>query len=112
VTPPDDTDGIQVPVVWVGLDELPVLFANQFVAQVERGEIFLTVGQLQPPPIVGATEEERREQVENIAYVPVKPVARIAMAPSRLRELISILQITMSNHEAQSESQGDPRANT
>jgi hypothetical protein len=110
VPEPDELDGIRVPVIWVGADELPVLLANQFVAQVEHGEIFLTVGQLTPPAIMGATEEERRQQVENLSYVAVKPVARLAMTPSRLRELISVLDITLRNHEAQSEIQGDPRA--
>ncbi len=105
----DDPDRIQVPVAWIGADEVPVLFANQFIAQIDRGEIFLTVGQLVPPPIMGATEEERREMAENVQFVPVKPVARIAFTPGRLSELISILEITKRNHEQQEQHFGDPR---
>ena len=107
---PEQPDGVAVPIIWVGVDDVPVVFANQFVAQVDRGEVFLTVGQLVPPAIIGASEEERRVQAENLQYVPVKPVARIAMTPTRLRELVSILEITVSNHSQQEEQFGDPRS--
>ncbi len=100
---------VPVPIVWVGVDELPVFFANQFVAQVERGEIFLTVGQLVPPAILGNTDEERRQQLESLSYVPIKPVARIAFTPDRLQELSSILEITKQNYETQRRLLGDPR---
>lgn len=106
---PSEPDSVEVPVVWIGVDDVPVAFANQFVAQVDRGEVFLTVGQMVPPAILGKTDEERRAQVENIQYVPVKPIARLAMTPSKLRELISILEITATNYEKQEEIFGDPR---
>ncbi|HVP03378.1 MAG TPA: hypothetical protein VMT10_12480 [Solirubrobacteraceae bacterium] len=107
----EEPDGVAVPIVWVGADDLPVYHANQFVAQVSNGEVFLTVGEMVPPAIVGATVEERREQAEAIQYVPVKPVVRLAFSPTRLNELISILQITKENHEAQGKVFGDPRDN-
>jgi len=94
----------------VGAEELPVLFANQFVAQVgDTGEIFLTVGQVVPPAIIGQTEEERREQAENIQYVQVKPIARLAMTPEKLRELKTVLEITEVQYEKKESIFGDPR---
>jgi hypothetical protein len=105
----DEPDGVPVPIVWVGADDLPVLHANQFVAQVDKGEVFLTIGQIVPPAIIGSTVEERRQQAEAIQYVPVKPVARLAFNPARLNELISVLQITKDNHDKQGEVFGDPR---
>ena len=106
---PDQPDSVQVPVVWVGVEELPVAFANQFVVQVDRGEVFLTIGQLVPPPIIGATEEERRAQAENIEFVQVKPVARLVMTPSKLHELATTLELGKTIHNAQQERFGDPR---
>ena len=107
----EEEGSVAVPVVWVGADELPVLFANQFVAQVDRGEVFLTVGQMQPPALLG-TVEERKQQAEQLQFVAVKPIARIAMTPSRLRELISVLEITVTNYEQQQDLFGDPREDT
>lgn len=106
---PEQPDSIEVPIVWVGVEQLPVVFANQFVVQVDRGEVFLTIGQMVPPPIIGATEEERRAQAENIEHVQVKPVARLVLTPSRLHELAAALETGKSIHNAQEERFGDPR---
>ncbi|MGH2761931.1 MAG: hypothetical protein ACRDL4_02070 [Thermoleophilaceae bacterium] len=59
------------------------------------------MGSIVPPPIVGATEEERKAVAESIQFVQVKPVARIGLTPARLQELIEVLQQTLSNYERQ-----------
>jgi hypothetical protein len=100
---------IAVPMVWVGAEELPVLHVNQFLAQVDRGEIFMAIGQVVPPPLTGTTDEERKAQAESIEFIPVKPVARIAFTPAKLQELIQVLEITRTNYEAQERFFGDPR---
>lgn len=97
----------QVPLVWVGVDDLPVQFVNQFVAVVQPNEVFLTIGTLTPPAIMGDSIEERREQAESIQFVQVKPVARIAFTPERLQELIGILNQTLQNYETQQRMMGD-----
>ena len=51
---PPPSGAIQVPVVWVGVDELPVYHINQFVGTVSKDEAFLTLGNLVPPGIMGA----------------------------------------------------------
>jgi hypothetical protein len=49
---PDDAspeDGVQIPVVWVGADDLSVHHVNQFVSTVSPHEVFLTLGTIVPP---------------------------------------------------------------
>lgn len=96
----------EVPTVWVGAEELPVQYVNNFVGITDPTGIYLTLGSLVPPPIVGDTVEERKAQAEAITFVPVKPVARVAMSPAGLKRLIEILTQTLQNYEAQQE---DPR---
>jgi hypothetical protein len=96
---PEDT--VTRPIVWVGVEDLPVHFVNQFIGVVAPHEVFLTLGTIVPPPILGATEEERKAAAESIQFVQVKPVARIALTPARLRELIGVLNQTLSNYEKQ-----------
>lgn len=64
---------VQVPVVWVGAEELPVQFVNQFVGVIGPGEVFLNLGALMPPAIIGETDEERKAQAESIPFVQVSP---------------------------------------
>ena len=89
----------EIPVTWIGAEELPVLFANTFVGQVEvqQDVFFLTIGQTLPPALIG-TPEERIEQLEQIAYVPVKPVARLALTRERLEYLVAILQTNLDQY--------------
>jgi hypothetical protein len=94
----------KVPIVWVGTDELPVYFLNQFIGQAERNEIYLTLGQVVPPALIGSTEE-RTEQLETIDYVTVRPIVRLGFTPQRLQELIEVLQQTLEIHGQLSEQQ-------
>lgn len=91
----------RVPVVWVGVEDLPVHFVNQFAGVVQPNEIFLTLGTVVPPAILGESEDERRAQAESIEFVQVRPIVRLGMTPARLRELIQVLNQTLSNYERQ-----------
>ena len=95
---------IQIPVVWVGGDETPILLVNQFLGQFQDSEFILTLGQFAPPALIG-TEEERREQVREISFIPVKVLARLALTRSRLEELVRVLQETLGNHDKHQEQQ-------
>jgi len=89
----------EIPVTWIGAEDLPVLFANTFVGQVEAEQdaFFLTIGQTLPPALIG-TPQQRIEQLEQIAYVPVKPIARLAFTRERLEFLVALLQTNLDQY--------------
>lgn len=95
----DERPGIQIPLTWIGVEELPIHLANQFVCQFEQQEFILTFGQMSPPALLGGTEEERAEQAEQIDFVPVRPLARLAFTETRLRELVAVLEANLRNYE-------------
>jgi hypothetical protein len=83
-------------VQWPGLDTVPIHTANQFLAQIDAvgdnpDQLILAVGQLTPPPLLG-TPAEKETQLEQITEVNVFTLARYAVTPARLAELISLLQ--------------------
>ena len=94
-------DEVAVRLLWIGLDEKPVEFVNQFIGQSVQGEIFVSLGTVTPPVILGQTLEERRAQAEGLGYVPVRPVARLALTRRGLSELIKVLQDTETIYETQ-----------
>jgi hypothetical protein len=61
------------------------------------------------PPMIVGTREERIEQAQMVQFVPVNVVARLGFTPSRLRDLIGVLEVTLENFERQEKHQGDPR---
>ncbi len=91
---------VQVPVVWVGADEMPVQFVNQAMGVVTRDEIVLTLGALVPPAIIG-TEEERRAQAENVQFIQIRPVARVGITEAGCEQMIKVLKESLSNFRAQ-----------
>jgi hypothetical protein len=107
----EDVQQIQVPIVWTGAENVPILFANGFVVQFDTdlAAYILTVGQLSPPALVG-TPEEMREQAERLDFVTVQTIARIAFTPARMTELIGALQANLDQMErAANLRPGDPR---
>jgi hypothetical protein len=90
----DEPRGISVPITWLGPEDVPILYANAFVSQFDPqnfDSLILTVGQMTPPAIMGATPEEREEQARNVAFVAVKPVVRLGLTIARARELMATL---------------------
>ena len=110
---PDETTGVAVPVAWVGPEDVPILAANAFVSQYDPqtlDALILTIGQLTPPAIMGATPEEREEQARQVTYVHVKPIVRLGLTIARARELIATLQANLDQlEEAIKLHPGDPR---
>jgi hypothetical protein len=95
---PDEAGPVGVPVVFVGVEDLPILHANHFVIAVHQEDFIMTVGQFAPPILLGS-EEEQREQASQLSYVPVKVVARLALTRTRVAELVSALQVQMQRYD-------------
>lgn len=62
---------IEIPIIWVGVEDAQILFANQYLGQVEQQEIVLTFGQITPPVLLGSPEQQA-QQVQRLGYIPVK----------------------------------------
>ncbi|MCA1672756.1 MAG: hypothetical protein LC799_11315 [Actinobacteria bacterium] len=84
---------VEVPLLWVGGDELQVIKVNQFIVQVDvGGDVFLTCGTVTPPALLGDNHDDLKKQAERISYVPIRTVSKFALSGRHLRELISVLQ--------------------
>jgi hypothetical protein len=94
----EEPEGVQLPSVWVGADETPIAFANQFVCQFQPNEFVLTIGQASAPILLG-TPDQIREQVEELSFIPVRTLARIGLTRTRVQELIAALQANLDNHD-------------
>lgn len=95
---PEDDGGVSVPLVYVGIDETPIEFMNQFVVQVQGEEFILTLGSVAPPLIIANTPEERRRQAEAVRFAPVRVLGRYGMTRQRLGELVEVLTRFFNEH--------------
>ena len=91
---------------WVGVDDVPLLVANQFAVQLGAGspevapeDLFLVVGQVAPPLLVG-TEEEQRAQFAEVTAVPIRTLARLSLTRQRAVELAAALSQLVEQYDA------------
>jgi hypothetical protein len=73
----------EVATAWIGVEELPVHFVNAFGVMPAPNALFLLFGSVMP--LAGETEAGQ-------AYAPVKPVARMAIAPPAVPQLVKALE--------------------
>jgi hypothetical protein len=93
-------EGVDLSITWEGVDNVPILFANQVLGQVgQQSEVILTFGQLAPPAILGETQEERVRQARGLTHISVRPIARLAMTRAGLEELVGVLHKTIENYD-------------
>ncbi len=98
----------EIPLTWVGAEQLPLLFINRLVGQVDDDHFVLTVGQSVSPALTG-TPEDKKDQLEQIAYVPINPIARLAFNRSTCQDFIAILQTILEGYDQTREGRGGPQ---
>jgi hypothetical protein len=98
---------MQFLVSWASAESLPLMFANAFVSQLgsQAGTagppdaIYLTIGQLAPPLLVGTPEEVAQQAARFNGTVEVRPVARIVLSRERAAELGELLQTVIKQYD-------------
>lgn len=90
---------IQVPLVWVGLDDAEISFVNQLLVQQGEGtEFFLSFGQVAPPVLLGDTPEANLEAARSIPYVPVRTLVRMETTAERMEQFIELMQRVLGRY--------------
>lgn len=90
---------VALPLFFIGAEDIPIVLSNLQVIQHVQQEFIITFGQFSPPIVLG-TPEEQMEQAKSKPYLPVKTVARVAMSPQRVADLIKALQENLDTWEA------------
>ena len=86
----------QVAITWEGVDELPVMACNVFVAQFTPHEFLLLFGYASTPVFL---KPPSPEEIAAINSVPAKVVVRLSLSPGRMSELIQVLQQNMAQFQ-------------
>lgn len=101
-TPPEP-NFFSVQTAWIGLEEMPVVSANQFVIQASSEESVISIGYASAPVLVG-TPEEVKAQAKGIDYIAVKPLFRFAVTPSNFKSMMGLLGSALEQYEREGNS--------
>lgn len=89
---------LELPLAWIGFDDVPMLVANHFLVQHQPDEFVLSLGQITGPPLVG-TPEQITAQARELTRVPIRTLTRVGLTRHRLTELIALLQASLDEHD-------------
>jgi hypothetical protein len=88
-TPPSGLPGqVQIQVDWSGADKLPIMASNVVLIQQTPHEFLITFGVAAPPITQTPLTEEQARGMK----ITAQPIARLALAPGRVVELMQLLQ--------------------
>ncbi len=92
---PKQPETRDIPIALADAEETPILLANIFVLQIGNdGAFVLTAGQAAAPILYG-DEEQQKQQLARVRTIRGKVVARLAITPSKLRELRDALSVAV-----------------
>jgi hypothetical protein len=91
---PKNADEVQLPVRYVGANDVPILLANQFLLQVDEhgGGFILSIAQLAPPILMGSIEQRRAQAGE---------IGRYSLARERAEALAGLLERALAGSAAE-----------
>lgn len=97
-----------IPLSWVGYDELPIAYANQFLVQNQPdGSFLFSVGQVSPPALVG-DPANMAAQLEDLEFVAIRPLLRAVLTEATMRELLAVLEASLRKADQRQQTL-DPR---
>ncbi len=105
--PMSEDERIEVSLIWPDIQSLPILRANQFIAQTSLDpdggidEFVLCIGYAAPPFILG-TAEEQQVSMRALGAVEAKAIARVSISHATLRALVNMLQVHLAKFEGPS----------
>ncbi len=92
-------EGVELPVPveirTIGADELEARYVNLATLGYDRAALYLTLSQFPPPTITGPEDAHR---VSEQGFVPAKAIARFALTPLMVEELITLFQNQLDNY--------------
>lgn len=80
-------------------DDLQSHFVSNIVVQHQPDMFILSFFEVWPPPILGESDEEKRQVIDAIDHVEAKCVARLVLTPSKLREFLETMSENLHNYE-------------
>jgi hypothetical protein len=97
---PAESEPVEVPMAWAGLDGIDTRTANQFLITPDPHDdlMYLTVGLVSAPVFMGS-EDEQLQQFRDLKYVTVRPLGRFALTRQRARQLADLLNESLARYD-------------
>ena len=96
-----DGQEVEIPFLFIGTEDVPIVFSNLQIVQHEEQEFVITFGQYTAPLLTPGADAD--EIARRAPHVAVRAVARVGMTAQRFERFVGALQ---SNFESWKKKQG------
>ena len=95
----DPEKAIRFKLRWVGLDNLPVLSANQYelATQPDGYGFVLSIGHATPPVLYSESPDDHAQEAAGIEFLPIQPVVRLGLTDAALLALRQEIDLTLGS---------------
>jgi len=85
----------KIPIEWHVPEDITSQYANNIVVQHTNSEFFVSFFETLPPLIIGSPEDTRA-QIDEVKEVQAKCLARIVIAPNKMKDFIQALNVNFA----------------
>ena len=79
-------------------DNLDSNFVSNIVVQHQPDHFIVSFFEVFPPPILGDSEEDKRQQFNKMDHIEAQCVSRIIVTPDKMSEIITVLNDNYDNY--------------
>ena len=95
-----------LPIEWVVPDDVVTRYVTNMVVQHSTAEFLVSFFEVQPPILIGSTEEDARTRLSQLKSISAKCVARIVVTPDRMEEFVRVLTGNLEGYKAAKKGEG------
>jgi hypothetical protein len=90
-----ESTALTVRLIWGRVEDIPTVYANHLMISHAGPEFYLIFGEVSPPAMLG--KDEVPEHIE------IKPVAKIALAPEAMLNIVEAIEANVEKYLTKSE---------
>ncbi len=102
---PESGDGLRIPLVYDPPRETLTRYATNFVIQCLQHEFVVSFYEAEAPILLGSSEENKAA-LQSLGAIHARCVARIVVAPERMKEFARIVASAMDRYTAAKKGEG------
>lgn len=87
----NESAGVRISLEWPETIDLPTVYVNHVYVQHSQNEFYLIFGESEMPVLTG-TPDERRDKIENLESIAVRPLVKLAISPPAMFKIAGVIR--------------------
>ena len=95
----EDKSAKNVPLQFIYPDNVKSNFVTNMIVQNQSDYFTISFFEALIPPILGDTEDKRKEELQSVQRIQAKCVSKIFVTPQKMKDFVKVLNKNFKNYE-------------